>query len=105
MGSVVVDLLLMVLGLQVLGYGPQAECQYYHHPLTVGWFLGEKLHKLELMQVMCLRQAGYSVVWIARFQPVKMNNLAFSPTTSVMDTIDNTRQFLHHTKWPTPRTM
>ena len=64
MGSVVVDLLLMVLGLQVLGYGPQAECQYHHHPLTVGWFLGEKLHKLELMQVMCFWQAGYSVEFL-----------------------------------------
>ena len=42
MGSVVVDPLLMVLGLQVLGYGPQAGCQYHHHPLTVGWFLGER---------------------------------------------------------------
>ena len=64
-GSVVVDLLLMVLGLQVLGYGPQAGCQYLHHPLTVGWFLqGERLHKLELMQVMCFWQAGYSLEFL-----------------------------------------
>jgi len=41
---VVVDQLLMVLDLQELDHGPQAKCQYHHHPPTVSSFLGERLY-------------------------------------------------------------